>query len=173
MTKNIKKETLDWIKSLAVAVLIALLIRHFVVEIFLVEGQSMYPTLSHSERLVVNKFWYRLDEPERDDIVVFSYNENKDFIKRVIGLPGEEIKIDEGEVHLDGEPLEEDYYTSGSRNDNFGPEVVPENHYFVLGDNRDNSMDSRSESVGYVSQEQIKGKAFFVFWPFDSAGTID
>ncbi len=172
MKKNIKKETLDWIKSLLVAVIIALLIRHYVVEIFLVEGQSMHPTLSHSERLVVNKFLYRFDEPSRDDIVVFEYSGDKDFIKRVVGLPGEKVKLDEGQVYLDGDPLEEDY-TSGSEDDNFGPEKVPDDHYFVLGDNRDNSMDSRSASVGYISEEQIKGKAFFAFWPLDRAGFIE
>ncbi len=172
MKSSFKKETIDWIKSLLAAVIIALLIRHFVIEIFLVEGQSMYPTLSHSERLVVNKFLYRFDEPDRDDIVVFSYSDEKDFIKRIVGLPGEKIKINEGMVYLDGEPLEEEY-TSGSKNDEFGPDKVPEGHYFVLGDNRDNSMDSRSASVGYISEEQIKGKAFFVFWPFDRTGLIE
>ena len=171
MNQKKSREIFDWIKSLLVAILLALLIRYFVVEIFLVEGQSMYPTLEHNQRLVVNKFIYRFDEPEREDIIVFEYNENKDFIKRVVGLPGETVKINDGQVYIDEEPIDEDYQVK-KVNDNYGPEELPEDEYFVLGDNRDNSMDSRSSSVGFIHEDEIKGRAFFVFWPLDQIGTL-
>ncbi len=172
MADKKSKEIFEWIKSLIVAILLAMLIRYFVVEIFLVDGDSMYPTLSDSERLVVNKFVYRFNDPERQDIVVFEYSDDKDFIKRVIGLPGEEVKISNGKIYIDGQHLEEDYQVKHI-NDEFGPKDIPEDHYFVLGDNRNNSMDSRSPSVGPVNEEQIKGKAFFVFWPLDQMGLLE
>ncbi|ACB84957.1 signal peptidase I [Natranaerobius thermophilus JW/NM-WN-LF] len=172
MTTNKSREVFEWIKSLVVAVLLALLIRYFVVEIFLVEGQSMYPTLENSQRLIVNKFVYRFREPDREDVIVFEYSDDKDFIKRVIALPGEEIKISEGQVYIDGDPLDESEYETKKINDNYGPEAVPEDKYFVLGDNRDNSMDSRSDSVGFIHEDKIKGKAFLIFWPLDDVGSI-
>ncbi|OWZ84208.1 signal peptidase I [Natranaerobius trueperi] len=166
------REIFEWVKSLLVAVVLAFLIRFFVVEIFLVEGQSMSPTLADSQRLVVNKFIYRLDDPDREDIIVFEYDEDKDFIKRVVGLPGEKIEIADGNVYINGDRVKENYQTK-KVNDNYGPEKIPDEKYFVLGDNRNNSMDSRSPSVGFIHEEQIKGKAFFVFWPLDQLGVIE
>ena len=171
-TQKVKHEAIDLIKSLLIAVIIALLIRQFVVEIFFVEGKSMHPTLSHSQRLVVNKLTYYFDEPERSDIVVFEYESDKDFIKRIVGLPGEKVKIERGSVYINKQPLNEQYIRKTGKAD-YGPEKVPENHYFVLGDNRSNSVDSRSSRVGFVREEEIKGKAFFIFWPLENAGFID
>ncbi len=171
MTAARGREIFEWVKSLLIAVLLALVLRYFVVEIFLVEGDSMYPTLSHSERLVVNKFIYRFRDPERHEIVVFEHTENKDFIKRVVGLPGEKIEIKNGQVYVNGQAVEKDYRVT-DYNGRYGPEEIPEEKYFVLGDNRNNSMDSRSTSVGFVHKDEIKGKAFFVFWPLDEMGSL-
>ena len=163
MSKRFSNEVWDWFKSLLIAVIIALLVRHFVVEIFMVEGGSMHPNLYNGERLVVNKFIYNFTEPERGEVVVFKYTDNKDFIKRVVGLPGETIEIDEGKINIDGIKLEEDYNVNRKVDEDFGPKDVPQGNYFVLGDNRESSKDSRS--FGTISKEQIKGRASFVFWP--------
>lgn len=161
-----QNEMWEWIKSIIIAVIIALLIRGYVVETFLVDGLSMMPTLENYERLIVNKFVYRFKEPEHGDIIVFKYSEDRDFIKRVIATGGDTVRVNGGRVYLNGVPLEEDYINEYPYGD-YGPSVVPEGHYFVLGDNRNNSWDSRETSVGFVSIERIKGKAFLVYWPLD------
>ena len=154
----------EWVRSIAIAVLLALLIRFFVVEVFLVRGESMYPTLESGERLIVNKFVYYFHDPDPKEIIVFRYSEGEDYIKRVIGVPGDTIKIENGQVYRNGRQLEE-YYVVEEQREEYGPVEVPSNHLFVLGDNRSNSMDSRHDAVGFVSQEEVKGRAFFVFWP--------
>ncbi len=164
---TVKKEIKEWIKSIALAVALAIVIRMFFLEVFLVEGTSMFPTLEHQERLIVNKAVYHFREPERKEIVVFNYSPSRDFIKRVAAQEGEEVELRNGRLYVDGRSLQEPYLKESTREDvgDYGPAVVPEGHLFVLGDNRSNSMDSRDEAVGFVSLEQVKGKAFFVFWP--------
>jgi len=156
------------VRSIIIAVILALLIRSFVVEILVVDGQSMYPTLEDGERVIVNRFVYYFSEPEAEEIAVFEYTEDRDFIKRVIGTPGDEIEIRGKKVYRNGELVEEEYlnFQDKRRAQDYGPVVVPSGEYFVLGDNRENSKDSRSNSVGFVSEEQFKGRAFLVFWPF-------
>lgn len=160
------KEVWEWIRSIAVAVLLALVIRFFLMEVFVVEGRSMYPTLEDYERVVVNKLIYRFDEPQPGDIVVFEYEPRRDFIKRVIGVGGDIIEIRDGVVYRNGESLNEPYLLDGmDQQPNFGPVEVPPGTLFLMGDYRRNSLDSRDPRVGFVSLERIKGRAFLVFWP--------
>lgn len=132
---------------------------------------SMEPTLFVGDHLVVNKTMYGAKEPERNDIVVFRYPEDrsKDFIKRIIGIPGDKIQIQDREVFINGQ-IHDDKYgyydeKAGNRNRSFGPVVVPRDHYFVLGDNRDHSLDSRF--FGFVPSSDLKGKALYIYWAKD------
>jgi signal peptidase I len=160
-------ELWEWIKSILIAVVLAVLIRFFVLEVFLVDGSSMLPTLRDRERLIVNKFQYHWQDPRAGDVLIFSFSRDRDFIKRVIAVPGDEVYVDEETVYVNGEPLAEGYILEPTRG-HFGPVTVPDGHYFVMGDNRNNSMDSRDSAVTFISSERIKGKAFLVFWPVDS-----
>lgn len=162
-----KSGWVNWLKEIletvVIALVLALLIRGFLVESFLVDGSSMLPTLESGERLLVNKLTYRLGEPEIGDIVVFrNPKEPRDFIKRVVATPGQTVEIRDGRVHIDGEPLREDYLADPGHSF-FPPTAVPEGHVFVLGDNRNNSEDSRF--FGFVPVKNIKGKAMLVYWP--------
>ena len=167
MHESEKREVWEWIKSILVAVVLALVIRAFLVEVFLVKGESMLPTLHDKERLIVSKVQYYYREPQYGEIVVFKHSDQRDFIKRVIGVAGDEVRVDVDGVYVNGEKLNEPYVLETAR-DLYGPVVVPEGTIFAMGDNRNNSMDSRSPSVGFVSLERLKGKAMFVFWPLDS-----
>lgn len=162
-SNKFSRELIDWFKSLLIALVIALLIRHFVIEVFLVEGGSMHPNLYNGERVVVNKFIYNFSNPERDEVIVFNYSEDKDFIKRIIGLPGEKVRIEDGDIFINGDEHEGNYPTLDDEIEDFGPKEVEEDSYFVLGDNRENSKDSRS--FGAILEEDIEGRASFVFWP--------
>lgn len=161
---SVQKEIKEWARSIILAVILAVIIRMFFLEVFLVEGESMFPALQHHERLVVNKVTYFLSEPEKGDIVVFNFAPQRDFIKRVVALEGDVVEIIDGRLYIDNELINEPFIENHSKT-NFGPAVVPEGHAFVLGDNRSNSMDSKDSAVGYVSLEKVKGKAFLVFWP--------
>ncbi|MBS3898285.1 MAG: signal peptidase I [Dethiobacter sp.] len=162
-----KKEVWEWIKSVLVAVILALVIRAFLVEVFLVQGQSMLPTLHDRERLVVSKVQYYFRQPLPGEIVVFEATVERDFIKRVIAVAGDEVRIEPEGVYVNGELIEEPYVLERAR-EPFGPVVIPDGSVFVMGDNRNNSMDSRHPSVGLVSLNQLKGKAVLVFWPLES-----
>jgi len=163
---NWSEEIKDWVVSIAIAVALALFIRYFIVELYLVEGPSMRPTLVNSERLVVNKFIYYFRTPLQGEILVFRYprDPSRDFIKRVIGVPGDVMEVREGQVYRNGELLKEPYILEMTRG-SFPATKVPEGHLFVMGDNRNNSEDSRSRAVGFVPNEMVKGKAILVFWP--------
>lgn len=157
----------EYAQALVIAAVLAGFIITFVVQSFLVQGHSMEPTLHNTERLFVNKFIYRFTEPQRGDIVVFRYpaDESRKFIKRVIGLPGDVVAIEDGIVYVNGEALDEPYIAEKPYR-GFPASVVPEGRYFVLGDNRNNSEDSRYPDVGFVPRKNIVGKAFVVWWPF-------
>jgi signal peptidase I len=165
-------ELKEWMKSIALAVVIALIIRFFFFETFLVEGTSMHPTLQHHERLIVNKIVYNFKDPEQGDVIVFNYSVRRDFIKRIIALAGDEVEIRNGNLYVN-EKLQVEPYIRDQAMYDFGPVVIPQGHVFVLGDNRDNSMDSRDPAVGSISLERVKGKAMLVFWPFSSAGLLN
>ena len=162
-----EKETVyEYGKSLFWAMLISLLLITFVVQAFYIPSGSMRPTLQVGDRILVNKFIYRFTEPERKDIIVFKYpvEPNRKFIKRVIGVGGDKVQIIRGQVYLNNKPIEEDYILNQGYS-NYGPVEVPENNYFVLGDNRNNSEDSRF--WGFVPEDNIVGQAFMIFWPLN------
>ena len=141
----------------------------------LVDGSSMEPGLSDGDHLIVDKLSYRIHPPGRYDIVVFPYETGVYFIKRVIGLPGERIKIDEnGIIFVDGEPLAESYGREVIRDAGIFSEEkkLGDGEYFVLGDNRNESLDSRDERVGFVREESIVGKAWFRTYPADRIGPV-
>ncbi len=154
----------ELIETVIIALILALLIRSFVVESFLVQGSSMEPTLHDGERLLVNKLAYRLGDLSPGDIIVFRYPKDptRDFIKRIIALPGDTVELREGTVLVNNEALQEGYVVHHSH-DSMGPLEIIEGEVFVLGDNRTNSDDSRF--FGTVPVENIKGKAFLIYWP--------
>jgi signal peptidase I len=160
------KEIWSWIRALAAGILIALVIRQFLFGVFIVNGESMLPTLENREALLVNKLAYEFDVPNHREVIVFHYpaQPNIEFIKRVIGLPGDKIKISEGRVYRNGQLLEEPYLKTKTQGD-YGPVIVPPGSVFVLGDNRLNSLDSRDPSVGMVPINEIVGRAEMVLWP--------
>lgn len=183
---------------LVIAFVLAFLLRTFVVQVFYIPSSSMEPTLRIDDRMVVEKITYRFREPQRGEVVVFE-GENfavdtaaepfptrivrgigqflgvvpasaRDFVKRVIGLPGDEVLIEAGQVYVNGEPIDEPYvvYEDGA---DFGPVTVPDGALFFLGDNRPNSSDSR-RSLGYVPLDHVVGRAAFIIWPADHAGSL-
>jgi len=171
---GIGREIRTWIRDIVFAALTAVLIVVFVVQPVKVEGTSMQPHLADQERIFVNKFLYHVSEIDRGDIVVFWYPKDpaKSFIKRVVGLPGETLKIDSGRVYVNGSPLDEPYvpgeYADSSY---FGPAVVSPGSYFVLGDHRNSSNDSRN--WGMVPVQNIFGKAVLRYWPISKFGLIE
>ncbi|HLH17297.1 MAG TPA: signal peptidase I [Bryobacteraceae bacterium] len=167
-----------WFRDLVFSVLIAIVMIVFIYQPVKVEGTSMMPTLTNEERIFINKFTYRfgLGGIERGDTVVFWYpgDTSKSYIKRVIGIPGDRIRVDQGQVYVNGQALVEDYvpqdYRDYSSWHDGQEQVVPEGRYFVLGDHRNQSSDSRM--WGYVPRENIYGKAVFVYWPLDKIGRV-
>ena len=166
---SLGEDAKDWGISIVAAVVMALLIRTFIVELYIVDGPSMRPTLQHEERLVVSKFIYKIRNPEKGEILIFRYprDPSRDFIKRVIAVGGDTIEIKEGRVYVNDQMLKEDYILEKTRTE-YPKVTVPEGTVFVMGDNRNNSDDSRFADVGFVPLDLIKGKAMLVFWPFDN-----
>lgn len=164
LSKKETNELWEWTKAIGVAIVIALVIRAFVFAPIVVDGQSMMPTLENKDRLIVNKAVYYIKEPKRGDIIVFHSPENNDWIKRVIGEPGDEVEIRDGILHINGEEIDE-YYLNGLITEDFDKVTVPENMIFVMGDNRYNSKDSRNPHVGPIPIDSVVGRAQVVFWP--------
>jgi signal peptidase I len=170
---------LSWVRDLAFSILIAVVLIVFIYQPVKVEGTSMQPGLDDNERIFINKFTYKLNlgDVRRGDTVVFWYPKDttKSYIKRVVGLPGDRIRIDRGQVFVNGAPLNEEYVAERYRDMSTwadGQEVpVPRNEYFVLGDHRNSSSDSRA--WGFVPRENIYGKAVFVYWPLDKMGRVE
>jgi signal peptidase I len=162
-----------WVRDLVVSLAISAFIIIFLYQPVKVEGTSMMPSLDDQERIFVNKFVYRLEAIQRGDIVVFRYprDPSKSYIKRVIGVAGDRIRIEGGQVYLNDEPLDEDYVPAAYADQRSYPEtVVPPNSYFVLGDHRTMSNDSRD--FGPVRESFIYGKAVFGYWPVDKLGRL-
>ncbi len=172
-----KREILSWIFYIAFVVLATWLILHYVGQRTVVDGSSMNDTLTDGDNLIVEKLSYRFGDPQRFDIIVFQpYEDSKEYyIKRIIGLPGETVRIDdEGNIYINGELLEEDYGKETIQNPGRASEEITlgEDEYFVLGDNRTNSTDSRNERVGNVSRASLVGKAWVRIWPLGSVGLL-
>ena len=166
---------LSWLRDLAFSVLIAVVSIVFIYQPVKVEGTSMMPGLADQERIFINKFTYRfgLGSIERGDTVVFTYprDTEKSYIKRVIGLPGDRVRIERGQVWVNDRPLVENYVEADYRDESNMPEtVVPPNEYFVLGDHRNSSSDSRV--WGNVPRRNIYGKAVFCYWPLSQMGRL-
>jgi signal peptidase I len=162
-----------WVRDLLVSLAIAAFIIVFLYQPVKVEGTSMMPGLEDQERIFVNKFVYRWEPIQRGDIVVFRYprDPSKSYIKRVVGVAGDRIRIENGQVYVNGEALDEGYvpnYFADARS--FAEVVVPRNSYFVLGDHRTMSNDSRD--FGAVNERYIYGKAVFGYWPMDKLGRL-
>ena len=168
MSSIIGQELKSWIISIVLAIVVALLIRNFVVELYVVDGPSMQPTLLDGERLVVNKFIYHWRDPMKSEVVIFRYprDHSRDFIKRVIAVGGDTIEIKDGHVYVNDALVNEDYISEKTRTE-YPKQTVPEGTLFVCGDNRRNSLDSRFPDVGFVPLELVKGKATLIFWPID------
>jgi len=188
MDKNRKSVVREWSEAIIIAILIALFIRTFVVQAFKIPSGSMKPTLQIGDHLLVNKFIYGIkipfvrktllpiNNPRREDIVVFIYpmDRSKDFIKRVVGIAGDTIEIRNKKIYLNGSLYNDGHgvYTdrrffpaSIQPRDNFGPVTVPAEHIFVMGDNRDQSYDSRF--WGFVDLKDVLGKAFIIYWSWN------
>lgn len=169
----LRRELRGWTRDLAVALGLAIVIMIFLYQPVKVEGTSMNPLLSDQERIFINKFVYRFEPIERGDVVVFWYplDRSKSFIKRVVGLPGETVEIRAGKVYVNGRELQDQYVPAGYLDgSNYAPRRVPQGQYFVMGDHRDSSNDSRV--FGPVPQRYIYGKAVFAYWPVDHFGSL-
>jgi len=179
-----RNETWEWVKAIVIAVVLAGGIRYFVFAPIIVDGESMMPTLHNYDRMIVNKLSYTFGEPKRFDIVVFHAEEDKDYIKRVIGLPGDHIEYKNDTLFINGkeykEPYLEDYkkqVIDGPLTEPFtlqeltGQTTVPEGHLFVMGDNRRYSKDSRH--IGFIPIEKVVGKTNIVYWPLSSIRVVE
>lgn len=176
INKKILGEIFKWILELLIAISIAYVFVHFVGEKTNIIGKSMSPTLEDGDEVVINKLIYKLVTPKRNDIVVFAMDEDHEihYIKRVIGLPGETVQIINGEVYINQELLEEEIETEKMMNPGMvsEPIVLGTDEYFLLGDNRNNSEDSRFANVGNLKAEDILGKTWFRISPFEKIGFI-
>ncbi|MEF2965244.1 signal peptidase I [Paenibacillus sp. M1] len=185
--KKEKSEALEWLKAIVIAVVLVLLIRWLFFAPFIVDGPSMQPNFHTGERIIVNKIIYDIRAPKHGEVVVFHVpSEGRDFIKRIIGVPGDTVKVEGDTVTVNDEVIEEPYiqdalnakhennelYNTESNfpNEQVPDGVVPEGYVFVLGDNRSNSTDSRR--IGYVPYSDIIGRADLVFWPLEDIELI-
>jgi signal peptidase I len=187
-----KKRSVVWeyVEAIIIAVILAFIIRKFVIQAYKIPSGSMLETLQIGDHILVNKFIYYLKDPQRGDIIVFKYPKDKkrDFIKRLVGLPGDTLEIKDKRVYINGDPLDEPYAEFKDSNnmfnknhpayyidpyarnrDNFGPKVIPEDNYFMMGDNRDFSQDSRY--WGFLDRELIEGKALIIYWSWNGSAT--
>ena len=172
---RLKRSTMSWFLTIAVAFIIAMLLRTFVFVIATVDGPSMLPTLENKEKLFVTKYTYAFSEIKRGDVVICKYGTEiypDNYVKRVIGLSGEMISIHNGVVYINGIALEEKYILEPMLSD-MEPVYVPEDCVFVMGDNRNNSADSRKNIVGPIKKDLIIGKAQFIIAPFDKIGSLE
>lgn len=165
-------EVKEWLQSIIFAVIIAFILKFFIIDFVYVDGMSMYPTLNNGDRIIVNLIGYRFSEPSYGDIVTLHYDANTVYVKRIIGKGGDRISIKDNVVYRNGEALDENYINTEDYPD-FEEVTVPAGKFFVMGDNRAHSSDSRYINLGFVDRSQIIGKVFFRFWPFNTFGLIE
>ena len=176
MSEKVKKEIFEWVKVFALAIVFAFIITQFI-KPTLVRGDSMYSTLEEGDYLIINRMSYKFKEPERGDIIVFESDlqqddgSSKDLVKRVIGVSGDTVKIENSKVYVNGEELVEPYIDDEVTEGDIDT-VVPEDSVFVLGDNREISLDSRYDSVGFINGSDILGKFFVRLYPFNKIGLL-
>ncbi len=174
--KGLTANILELLMLVLIAFALAWLIKSFVVQPFFIPSASMEPTLIPRDHVLVNKFIYRFQEPNYGDIMVFAYppDPTKDYIKRMIGKPGDKIRLEDGVLYRNGDKVEEGYRQRPLEMSDYpgdgGEALVPDGHYFMMGDNRANSADSRV--WGYLPEANIVGKAFVVYFPFDRLRTV-
>ncbi|MCA0990209.1 signal peptidase I [Pseudalkalibacillus hwajinpoensis] len=179
-----KKDSWEWIRALIIAFILAGAVRYFIFAPIVVDGESMMPTLQDRDRMIVNKISYNIGDAERFDIIVFEAPEGKDYIKRVIGLPGDKVEYKGDMLYVNGKAMNEPYLESykedlleGNLTYDFdltgvtGEATVPEGHLFVMGDNRQHSKDSRS--IGFVPVEKVIGEANVIFWPLNDIQVME
>ena len=175
---NIWKEILSWVSYIAIILGVTYLIVTYVGQRTQVSGESMLPALENNDNLIVDKISYRFRDPKRYEIIVFpyKYQENTYYIKRIIGLPGETVQIQDGEVYINGKKLGETYGLEPIEQGREGIAAEPiklgVDEYFVLGDNRNNSSDSREPNVGVLNRDDLIGRAWIRIWPLESIGVI-
>ena len=179
--RTVKQEVISWLYAIVVGVLITIGLRYFIYTPIIVDGASMMPTISDGDRVIVNKILPKLSQYNRFDVVVFRATEDTNYIKRIIGIPGDKIEYINDELFINGQKYEETYldghkaslmddgtFTEDFRlEDYLEEETVPKDCYFVLGDNRRRSVDSRDASVGFVSVDQIIGSVDLIIWPLN------
>lgn len=180
MAKQKNSEAWEWVKALGIAIIIAVIIRSFIFTNYVVEGESMMPTLQNGNRLIVNKIDYEISKPKRFDILIFHATPTEDYVKRVIGLPGDTIQFKNDVLYVNGNPIKEPFLNqyehdkteliNGKLTQNFtlqgvtGKTKVPKGELFVMGDNRNHSSDSRV--IGFVKESKVVGKVSLRYWPF-------
>lgn len=173
---NVMRELLGMLVYVGIVLAITFLIITFVGQRTHVSGESMENTLDDGDQLIVDKLTYRFHDPERFDIIVFPfrYKDNTYYIKRIIGLPGETVQIADGEIYINGEVLEESYGREVMQDAGLAAEPITlgDDEYFVLGDNRNYSSDSRAPSVALIHRKEIIGRAWLRIWPLDSFGIL-
>lgn len=174
--RSILGELLSWLIYIVIVVILSLGIITFIGQRTKVSGHSMETTLSDGDNLIVDKISYRFRDPERFEIIVFpfQYEEHTYYIKRIIGLPGETVQVIDGYVYINGEVLDENYGLEVMDDPGIAAEPITlgEDEYFVLGDNRNHSSDSRDPAVGVLHRDDIMGRAWIRIWPFDKFGVI-
>lgn len=159
-------EFLSYVKIIAISLAISLLIVNYIIINARIPSGSMEDSISEGDRLIGFRLSYAFSEPKRGDVIIFKFpdDESQTFIKRIIGVPGDLIRIKEGELYINGELIHEDYIKEPMKKEDFGPYIVPPDSYFCLGDNRNDSNDARFWNNTYVTREQILAKAIFKYW---------
>lgn len=170
--KKNKSDLREWIESALAAIAIALVLKFFVFEFVLVEGSSMNPTLNDGDRLIVTKPQYYFNDPTYSDVIIMHYSGDVEFVKRIVAVGGDTVEIKDNVLYVNKVAIDEDY-TDESTVPDFPETVVPDGTYFVLGDNRDNSRDSRFPDVGFIKRDDVVGKVFFRIYPFSEIGRIE
>ena len=173
MMKEHLNETREWVLTIIGTIILIFVIRTYIFSPVIVEGDSMNPTLVEGDRLFINKIGMYIGDIERLDVVVFKGKNNTHYIKRVVGMPGDQLHFKNNHLYINDQLIsesyiiEDDYQRDMTLNTLYGFDKIPEDYYFVLGDNRSNSMDSRQRSIGLVHESQILGASNVIVWPLN------